>query len=133
MTTLLAVLIGVFVGLGIVIPILGSLAICVPKWWRSVVRPHVPEGPRWWNEFEPDGTRWYFFPLRLVIVLVGCPFVLLTMLGMKYWMSVMALIERKCPYTPEDYYMPLDQNREDFVGQPTKVFHGLWDFLIRGA
>jgi len=90
----------IVVGVGSIIPIIGSFAICVPKWWEQAIVPRIPKSPISFPEL--DGTAWHIMPFRLILVLVILPFFLIVSFLIKYWHSTAALIERKCPYTTSD-------------------------------
>ena len=122
----------IFAVVGIVIPVIGSVVICVPKWYEQMVIPRLPAAPGWWD-WEPDGTAWYIAPFRLTIVLLALPFFLIAMVIAKYWFSVMSLIERACPYTfltLAQLYDSQSSQAARFRGVPAKGLVGLWNFLL---
>jgi len=128
------ILLIIFAAIGIAIPIIGSFALCVPKWYREVVSPRIPPCPHWYRDLpEPDGMAWYMIPFRLFTVLIALPVFAVAMVGTKYWLSVMSLIERKCPYTPAlrtEEYESQHQTALRFRGMPTSGFARLWEFLL---
>jgi len=119
------------VALSVAIPIIGSFAICVPKWWKEVISPHVPVSSI--SMPDADITRWYWTPFRLMLALIGLVVFVPVAFGIKYWHSVAALIERKCPYTSPEIADEIDsyqQQAERFKGEIPNTFKGLWGFIL---
>ena len=113
-------------GLALLVPVAGSVFLCVPKWYTKVVSPHVPASPISIDWHKP---RWYLAPARWLYM----PFVFLVvavvwLVGV-YWHSVMSFIERKCPYTSAGANK--HQNNEHmFKGDFQSAFADLWDHTL---
>ena len=86
-----------------VVPLIGSFSICVPKWWDRHVEPHVPQ----WTRADPDISGWYFAPVRwlwavgqfLFLTFIGLPVLLIVGGFIRYCYAWSSWIGRKCPYT----------------------------------
>ncbi len=121
----------VFVLGGISIPIIGSFAICVPKWWDKVIEPHLPD---FFDGIPgPQGTEWWLFPIRLIGSLVFFVIATVVLGVLKYWHCMASLIERKCPYTSPDRGDDYDSAQGEasrFSGTYINMLIGVWDFTL---
>lgn len=131
MTHVLLVLLTVVV---IGVPLLASLLVCAPKWWEARVEDHLPgwmqasardpEKPFAWELFlgkERGGPaiRWvWMLPLALVATLV--------LAVVWYVVAFFQLIERKCPYTPEQNY-ELQPGQTNVVN-PSGALRSVWSY-----
>lgn len=129
------------IALIILVPIIASSVICVPKWWDQRVVPHLPG---WWDAPPPpapDISAWYFAPLRwvgavirfLFVIFVGVPLFFVAGGCARYCYAWTSWIERRCPYTPAETAANYDSQQQeaarfhkDWMGS----FGNLWKTAI---
>ena len=119
----------------VMVPVIASGMICVPKWWEDEIRPHMPEWMA--SDTKTDISRWYWAPFRwccwvgrfMIIVVIGIPVAFFIMLCIKYVLAWNVWIERKCPYTAVSVHheygsqrRAADRIREDWKG----TFKDMW-------
>ena len=121
------IVLGVFL---VVFPLLASLIVCAPKWWREKVASHVPAwvsedvGPIFTKERRGPSIgwiRWVWF-LPVMLILIPIYFVVW------YFFSLAALVERKCPYTPPGSDRPWQRDCHD-GGDMRDFFLSAWEIL----
>lgn len=90
----------------ILVPLVASFAICVPKWWKSKVRPPLRSARQAVAERTPSMPTlpsWIKTPITWLFKglfwLVSLPFVGLFSAAGWYGDRVGIFIKRKCPYT----------------------------------
>ena len=93
--------------LAIVVPLIASITICVPKWWRAlfpepahselIQQPRAKSAPRWY------GAPWRWGKAATTFlfgIFIAFPLFVTIGAAIFYCNAWMSLIERKCPYTP---------------------------------
>ena len=123
------------VALAILVPVLMSFVICVPKWWGSRVEPHLP---RWLQDDgeDVDFSAWYYAPFRWVWAVFrfffclgfGLPLFVVGGLLIKYCYSWSTWVERKCPYNPgaEDEFDSYHNSEKQWTEDWRSTLAGIW-------
>lgn len=122
----------------LIVPVIASLIVCVPKWWREVVDPYLPDI----GLSLP--SRWYFAPFRWVLAVLRFTFILLLAfpafftvgLIVKYCYSWGVWIERKCPYTTRfdiEVWDSKTKGKQAWDRDWEGTFGDLWSVAVRGS